>query len=65
MAKYTSVQLAELRRVIASGVINAQYSDHGVTYRGQDELLKLERLMVEDLEGSREDRFSVAAFSRE
>lgn len=65
MAKYTSTELAALRAAIASGALSVQYTDRSVTYRSLDDMLKVERIMAADIEGSQEDRFSVTAYSRD
>ena len=49
MAVYTLEQLTRLRAAIAKGVRRVKYEDKDVTYASIDEMLKVLRLMEEDL----------------
>ena len=68
MANYTSTQLADLRKAIASGATSITTATGTVTYRNLAEMRELERLMAIEL-GEIIDattrRYSRAEFYRE
>lgn len=50
---WTQGQLTALRAAIASGELSVQYEDKRVTYRSLNEMLRIQDLMVAELEGGR------------
>jgi hypothetical protein len=46
---YTQQQLDELKAMIAEGVSSTKYSDKNTVYRPLDELLRIKKLMEDEL----------------
>lgn len=49
MAEFTQEQYDALIAALAEGVLTVKYQDKMVTYRSLDEMLKLKKVMAEDL----------------
>ena len=49
---YTSTQLAALRAAIATGALTVSFEGRTVTYRSIDDMIRLEKLIVDSLAGS-------------
>lgn len=49
MTTYTHEQYAAISAAIAEGALSVRYADKSVTYRSLDEMLRIRRLMADEL----------------
>lgn len=61
---YTIEQLNALKQAIAEGVTAVWYGDKKVEYRSLDEMLRIKRLMENELQGNGNSGKKFASFSK-